>query len=245
MKRTHRRANRLLLLLVVLAGMVAADLAYAPQYLHRQAEAQIGDDILRIISKAAPSTSRGLSRRAKGEIGEENIEAMVRALARDADELVRLDSFLRKEVLHSGIDAVYGGAKRRRLLAVEAKAVTEKGMLYEGTLGNPSYGREMSEKWIRHNLGDAAEKANRILLDDAADASQRQAARRFLDTLEAVSKRKMKRTDNTLVITRLVGLDGAPGVGRSIHPNLAQYFDNIYELDRRGRVLGVFAGTRR
>lgn len=244
MHKPRRFLYRSLALILVLVGATAVDIAYQTSYLNQEAEAQIADDIWRIISKALPSTSRRLSRQAKGEIGEENMEVVVRTLARDADELVRLDSFLRKEVLDHGIDGLYRGASRRRLLAAEAKAVTEKGILYEGILGNPSYGRQMSEKWIKHSLGESAEKAKRILAEQGADAGQRRAAKQFLETLDEVGKRKLSRTDNVLVVTRLSGMDVTPGVGRSIHANLARHFDNIYEVDRRGRVLAVFAGAR-
>lgn len=217
-------------------------------YLHIEAQAQFADDFWRFISKIAPSTSRRLSREAKGEIGEENIENSLRLLGRNMDEVFEVERiYLKKGALDHGFDGLYYGIKRQRFNVIEAKATTNTKMLYEGILGNTSVGREMDTKWMRHSLQNAEDQAWRIINDETADAAQKQAARQILGTIEEVRIRTFRRTDRTLVVTRLLGVDETPGVGRSIHTNLAKYFDNIIEVDRNGRVIpgGVYAGLRR
>ena len=95
----------------------------------------------------------------------------------------------------------------------------------------------MSDRWVKRSLNDAETLARRVLNDSATDASRRQMAREILDTIASIDRRSIRCIDGTLVVTRLEGLDVPPGVGSSIHENLARHFDDILEVDRQGRVL--------
>jgi hypothetical protein len=240
--------QRVLLALTLLLTIISVDIVADADYLHDEAEAQIADDILRVVSRAFPSTSRRLSRQAKGEIGEENIEQAIRVLGRQADEVLEVERlYLRKGALDHGIDGLYRNVSRSRFNAVEAKATTSTEMLYEGILGNTSVGRQMDTPWIRKSLREATEMARRVADNPSATAAERRAARQILSMVDEIDARALRQTDRTLVVTRLVGVDGTPGVGRTVHPNLARHFDNIIEVDRNGRVLlgGVYRGSRR
>lgn len=79
----------------------------------------------------------------------------------------------------------------------------------------------------------------------ASAAAQRWATRYILRSIEDVNQRSLRRTDRTLVETRLLGVDGTPGIGSSVHPGLAHHFDNIIEVNRHGQTLAVYPGTRR
>lgn len=245
MRETWSHVRRVVLvILVLIPGAAYIDHSFDADLLHEEAEAQFADDVWRIISKAWPSTSRRMSRKAKGEIGEENIESALRVLGRNMDEVFEMERiYLRKGALDQGIDGFYRGISRNRFAVVEAKATTARGMLYEGTLGNPSAGRQMSTRWIRQSLDNAEQQAWRIMNDDLADTVQKRAAREILDVIGEVKVRTLRRTDRVLVVTRLVDLDVPPGVGSSIHHGLARHFDNIIEVNRRGKVRAVFAGT--
>ena len=79
----------------------------------------------------------------------------------------------------------------------------------------------------------------RTMDDDLANAAQRRVAREILDTIAEVRGRTLRRCDRVLVVTRLMGLEPEPGIGSSVHRGLAQHFDTIIEVNRRGHVLQV------
>lgn len=207
------------------------------------AEAQYSDDFWRFVSKMFPTTSRRLSRQAKGEVGEENIEYAMRQYSRHLDEILEMQRiYLRKEALDEGFDGFYRSVSRNRFIAIEAKATTNTGMLYEGILGSTLSGRQMSTSWMRRSLAEAEQQALRVLDDDLANAAQRRAAREILETISEVQGRTLRRCDRVLVVTRLMGLEPDPGLGSSIHRGLARHFDSIIEVNRHGHVLRVFPG---
>lgn len=247
MKHITRGIIRGFLSIVLVFSFLSIDPANSELRTPEVVQAQFADDVWRFISKALPSTSRNLSREAKGEIGEENMENALRVLGRNMDEVFEVERiYVKKGALNHGIDGLFHGIKRNRFNVVESKATTSTGILYEGILGNTSAGREMDTKWIRQSLTNAEGQAWRIVNNEAATAAEKRAAREILGTIEQVRGRTLRRSDRTLVITRLTGVDGLPGVGRSVHSNLATYFDTIIEVDRNGRIIpgGIYPGLR-
>jgi hypothetical protein len=240
MDRKLRAAYLSLLTLLLAISLLVADAGYETGYSYHPAEAQRITQ--RVVSKSSTSTIRRLSRGTKGELGEQYMDLAIRRLSRQIRDI---DLHLNKSTYTHGIDGLFFNARRQRYIVTEAKATTNTGMLYEGLLGVTSAGRQMDTRWIRRSLQDAEFQANAILYNTASSAAQRRAARHILRSIEDVKQRSLRRTDRTLVVTRLLGVDGTPGVGNSIHPALARHFDNIIEVNRHGRTIAVYPGTRR
>lgn len=214
----------------------------------RPAEAQIRDDLLRIISKIDPSVTRHLSNRAKGEIGEGNIEYGIRHLAGNADEFLELEArFLHRSALSKGIDSIYFTAKRTRFHIVEAKATSHEERLTLSLLNKLRSGaRQMDDVWVRHNLDRLYREAQAILADPSAAPALRASAQRAVNTVKAMQRRSFVGVEKTVVVTRLRGVDAKYlNQSRKFYDSVASdvfsVVDNVVEVNRNGNVLAVYA----
>jgi hypothetical protein len=247
MKHVLNFTIRIVICLILICGSISIEAANESNYGSTVVEAQFADDAWRFISRVVPSTARNLSNEAKGEIGEENVENALRVLGRNMDEIFEYEAlYLKKGTLNHGIDSLYFATKQNRFNAIEAKATTNTKILYESLLGNTTVGREMDTRWIKQSLKNAEDQALRITRSDAASREAKAAAEHILWTIGNIRERSLRRVDRTLVITRFLGVDDTPGVGTTVHPNLAKYFDNIIEVNRHGDVIpgGVYSGLR-
>lgn len=231
----------LFLVLLFVTVNLFVDASYNSGHFSTPVEAQRIDPLSRVVNRSSTSTIRSLSRGAKGEMGEAYMDIAIRQLYREFRDI---DLYLNKNTYTRGIDGLFFSARRQRYIVSEAKATSSTGMLYEGLLGTSAVGRQMDTPWIRRSLSNAESTANTILQSPTATAAQRQAANRILRNVQDINQRSLRRTDRTLVVTRLAGLDGQSGVGHSIHVNLAQHFDNIIEVDPRKRVINSYPGKR-
>ncbi len=202
----------------------------------------------RAVVRYMPSSR--LSRQAKGELGEINIDPAMNKLAKELGEQLEAEEwFVEKGTLEHGIDSLYRNVSRSRFNVVEAKSTRHKGVAYAGLLGESAAGEQMSNRWIKQSLRDLYDRADNLARDAGVSRERRAAAEGLTRTIREIEDLHYKKIDKTLVITRLDGcdpslLDVRKGVFNSVHPNLLQKFDNVIETDRAGRVMHVYPGTR-
>lgn len=192
------------------------------------------DDVVRNALRALPSSSEW-----KGLRGEVNIYPALKALGKDTGYEIE-ERYVSHRVLQQGIDAIYRDVKTKRFNVIEAKATSHTGRLNLGLLPVRVEGeRQMDTVWVRKKLDEAYRAAREVWDDSAAPAAERLSARRTLQLVDDIHALKLRKTERTMVITRLNGIDQGLSPDATLSDELLQFFDHVIEVQRSGRVIRV------